>query len=119
MRQKGVENISEELIKKYIPMTETTYYTLCALREPRHGYAIMQFVSALTEKRIQLGTGTLYTMLGRLVEDRVIAIVSEESGKKTYQITDMGTEIVQKETLRLERQLKNGRDVFGIRLGGV
>lgn len=54
----------ETLIKKYIPMTETTYYTLLSLKESRHGYGIMQFVSELTEDRIRMGTGTLYTMLG-------------------------------------------------------
>ena len=64
----------EQIIKKYIPMTETTYYTLLALKEERHGYAIMQFVRELTENRIHMGTGTLYTMLGRLVEDALIAV---------------------------------------------
>ena len=58
--------LTEALLKKYRPMTETTYYTLLAVTEPRHGYAIMQFVSELTEGRIRLGTGTLYTMTGRL-----------------------------------------------------
>lgn len=72
------------MIKKYIPMTETTYYTLLSLREDRHGYAIMQFVSELTENRIRMGTGTLYTMLGRLTEDGMITIVSNENGKKVY-----------------------------------
>ena len=33
--------MQDNLIKKYIPMTETTYYTLLAVMEPRHGYAKM------------------------------------------------------------------------------
>ena len=33
--------VTEALLKKYRPMTETTYYTLLAVTEPRHGYAIM------------------------------------------------------------------------------
>ena len=84
----------EQLIKKYIPMTETTYYTLLSLKEERHGYAIMQFVSELTENRIHMGTGTLYTMLGRLVEDGVIEIVSQGNGKKVYHLTPEGDEIL-------------------------
>ena len=40
--------MEDSLIKKYNPMTETTYYTLLAVKEPRHGYAIMQYVSNLT-----------------------------------------------------------------------
>ena len=105
--------MKEAIIKKYIPMTETTYYTLCAVKEPRHGYAIMQFVSRLTEDRIQLGTGTLYTMLGRLVEDGIIQIVSEEKGRKTYQITKDGISLMLQEVRRLRYQLENGIEVFG------
>ena len=66
--------MNETLRKKYIPMTETTYYTLLAVKTPRHGYAIMQYVNALTEGRITLGTGTLYTMVGRLTADGVIEV---------------------------------------------
>lgn len=63
-------------------MTETTFYTLLALLLPNHGYGIMKFVRELTEDRVKMGTGTLYTMLGRLVDDEMISVVSEEDGKK-------------------------------------
>lgn len=105
--------MEDGLLKKYIPMTETTYYTLLALLKPRHGYAIMQYVGNLTDNRIKLGTGTLYTMVGRLIEDRVIKILSEDNGKKTYQITQTGIELLLKETSRLEIQLRNGKDTLG------
>lgn len=104
--------MDESLIKKYSPMTETTYYTLLAVNEPRHGYAIMQFVGDLTHSRIQLGTGTLYTMLGRLVEDQLIVIISQENGKKTYQITGIGSELMHLEIERLKHQLENGLQIF-------
>lgn len=45
-------------------MTETTFYTLLALLLPNHGYGIMKFVRELTEDRVKMGTGRLYTMLG-------------------------------------------------------
>ena len=95
-------------------MTETTYYTLLSLKENRHGYAIMQFVSDLTENRIRMGTGTLYTMLGRLVEDEMIRIVSNENGKKVYHLTEQGEEILKMELERLRKQLKNGVDFYVI-----
>ena len=104
--------MSDGLHKKYIPMTETTYYTLLALIQPRHGYAIMQFVNRLTENRIRLGTGTLYSMVGRLVDDQMIRIISTDSGKKTYQITDLGLELLRQETKRLKHQLQNGVDIL-------
>lgn len=105
--------MNELILKKYIPMTETTYYTLLALNEPRHGYAIMQFISELTKKRIQMGTGTLYTMLGRLVEDKLINIVSQDSIKKVYQITEEGQALVKIEIDRLTHQLENGEQIYG------
>lgn len=105
--------MNDQILKKYIPMTESTYYTLLALKDPRHGYAIMQFISELTEKRIQMGTGTLYTMLGRLVDDKLINIISQDNNKKVYHITEEGTELIKKEISRLAYQLENGEQIYG------
>ena len=104
--------MDENLIKKYIPMTETTYYTLLAVTDKRHGYAIMQYVSDLTKGRIQLGTGTLYTMVGRLTTDGIIEIAPNEEGKKSYLITETGMQLLQMETERLEKQLEDGHAVI-------
>lgn len=102
----------EEVIrKKYIPMTETIYYTLLSVTVPRHGYAIMQYVSELTKGRVTLGTGTLYTMVGRLTADKVIAIVPGYD-KKVYLITNMGMELLRMETERLGKQLADGSKVL-------
>lgn len=106
------DKMEKNLVKKYIPMTETTYYTLLAVIEARHGYAIMQFVSSLTKERIKLGTGTLYTMVGRLTTDGLIFIVGNDSGKKTYQITETGMALLIMETERLKAQLDNGVSVL-------
>lgn len=107
------EEISRQILKKYIPMTETTYYTLLAVISARHGYAIMQFVSELTNERIKLGTGTLYTMVGRLTTDGLIVIVENNSGKKTYQIAELGMKLLIMETKRLQAQLENGTNMLG------
>lgn len=107
--------MNDALRKKYIPMTETTYYTLLAVKEPRHGYAIMQYVSALTKDRLLLGTGTLYTMVGRLAADGVIEVFPED-GKKVYRLTPEGIELLGEETKRLGQQLTDGLNVLS---GGV
>lgn len=104
--------MEEALLKKYIPMTETTYYTLLAVTDKRHGYAIMQFVSELTKGRIQLGTGTLYTMVARLTADGIIEIVPSEEGKKSYLITETGMQLLKIETERLGCQLADGTNVI-------
>ncbi len=106
--------MDEALWKKYIPMTETIYYTLLAVMYPRHGYAIIQYVDTLTKGRIILGTGTLYTMVGRLAADGVITTVPG-SEKKTYRLTDAGMGL-RKETERLRMQLEDGQKILA---GGV
>lgn len=104
--------MEEKLQKKYCPMTETIFYTLLALLKPNHGYGIMKFVKELTKERVRLGTGTLYTMLGRLVDDKLITVVSEADGKKTYQITETGKKLLLLEQERLEQQCENGKRIL-------
>ena len=103
--------MGESLQKKNIPLTETLYYTLLAVTEPRHGYAIIQYVRELTKGRIILGTGTLYTMVGRLQADELIAIVPGGE-KKAYQITEAGLELLKAEMKRLTEQLEDGNRVL-------
>ncbi len=105
--------MEERLRKKYCPMTETIFYTLLALLKPNHGYGIIKFVKELTNERVKMGTGTLYTMLSRLVEDALITVVNEEDGKKTYQITETGKELLLMEQDRLYQQCENGEKVLG------
>lgn len=107
--------LNEALRKKYIPMTETIYYTLLAVTTPRHGYAIMQYVGKLTQDRLLLGTGTLYTMVGRLAADGVIQVLQKD-GKKSYLLTSAGMELLGEETKRLSQQLTDGLKILS---GGV
>lgn len=104
--------MEDKLLKKYCPMTETIFYTLLALLTPNHGYGIMKFVRELTNEHVKMGTGTLYTMLGRLVEDQMITVVNEEEGKKTYQITEEGKAILMMEVKRLRQQCENGEKIL-------
>ena len=109
--------MKETLRRKYIPMTETTYYTLLAVTSPRHGYAIIQYVESLTKGRLTLGTGTLYTMVGRLTADGVIETVPDKReddfrGKKAYLITRECMELLKEETRRLGEQLADGLNVL-------
>lgn len=109
--RKGGTCLNDALRKKYIPMTETTYYTLLAVTTPRHGYAIMQFVGRLTRERLLLGTGTLYTMVGRLAADGIIQVLQED-GKKSYLLTQTGMELLGEETKRLGQQLADGLKIL-------
>lgn len=97
------------------PLTETVYYILLGLHEPRHGYGIMQLVDEMTGGRVNLGPGTLYGALTALVEKGWIAPVGGAGAdrKKEYAITDAGRGAVRQELARLEELLQNGRQITG------
>ena len=83
-------------------LTEVTFYILLSLFEPRHGYAIMSFVSTCSNGRLVLGAGTLYGALNSLEEKGWIAQCSVVgSRKKEYLITDLGKEVAKKELARI------------------
>ena len=88
-------------------LTQPMYYILLSLREERHGYEIMQYVEWLTDKRVRIGPGTLYSLLSRFEEDNYIKMVSQNDNKKTYIITELGKRALDQEILRLERLLND------------
>ena len=75
-------------------LTEVTDLILLSLYEPRHGYAIIQFVEEVTNGRVLLGAGTLYGALSSLEQKGWIKLQSTESTsrKKVYLITPSGKE---------------------------
>ena len=102
-------------IKKYSPLTETTFYILISLLEPLHGYGIMQKVEKLSKGRVKLGPGTLYGALGNLLEAKMIQL--EDGGginnrRKVYSIKDLGIRMIEFEIKRLEEMLENGKDLI-------
>lgn len=60
------------------PLTQPMYYILLSLREERHGYEIMQYVEWLTDGRVTIGPGTLYSLLSRFEDDDSIEMVSKK-----------------------------------------
>ena len=95
--------------KNYMPMTETMYYILLSLTEPRHGYGIMQHVEEITGDRIRLGAGTIYNSLAKLERDALVELITETERRKIYLITDVGQELLKAEITRLEELSENGR----------
>lgn len=92
----------EKLLKSYIPMTETAFYILLALTEPRHGYGITKFVAELTENRIKLGSGTVYGTLTKMQKDGLIEVYDDTDKKIVYNITDTGRQVLRTEVQRIK-----------------
>ncbi|WP_407918375.1 PadR family transcriptional regulator [Kitasatospora sp. NE20-6] len=87
-------------------LQEPTRLVLTALADaPRHGYAIVQEVLAITEGRTTMLTGTLYTALDRLLQQELIRIDHEEvvAGRlrRSFALTEQGRQTLAEETERL------------------
>ena len=94
-------------------LTQPMYYILLSLKEKRHGYEIMQYVEWLTQGRVKVGPGTLYSLLSRFEDDKYIEMLSDDDNKKIYLITKMGEERLDREIERLRSLLNDANLVKG------
>jgi DNA-binding PadR family transcriptional regulator len=108
--------------QEHLPLTETSFFIILSLATaPKHGYAIMKEVEAMSEKRVILATGTLYSALRRMLEDGWIERVTDNTLKadkrerKLYQLTKHGRRILEAEIYRL-RKLVNLAQLLDVRI---
>jgi DNA-binding PadR family transcriptional regulator len=93
-------------------LTEPMYYILLMLTKPQHGYGIMQEVDSRTEGRVKIGAGTLYSLLSRFEEEKIIEQLSEINRRKIYTLTDKGLNILKDEYQRLKQLVFDGNDLL-------
>lgn len=110
-------------------MQEPTLLLLTALADaPRHGYALIQEISAISDGRVKMRTGTLYGALDRLLGQGLIEVAAEEvvdgRARRTYALTDAGRDALAAEAERLravateaERRLTKIRSILPGRNG--
>lgn len=107
------DNVREELIKAYLPMSESAYYILLSLINPRHGYGIILYVKEITHNRIKLGAGTIYGTLTKFENDKLIMPMGEEDRRKLYKLTEDGEWLLGQEINRIDELFNNGHKYFG------
>ena len=94
-----------------VPVPVSEFQILLALAdEERHGYAIMREVTARTNGQVQLGPGTLYGSIKRMVNAGLIAESDErpdadldDERRRYYRITPVGRQVAIAEARRMER----------------
>ena len=89
------------------PMQEATFLILTALAQgSQHGYGIISEVSDISQGRVRLRAGTLYTALDRLRADRLIDVDREEIVdnrlRRYYRLTPDGGRRLAAEAARLQ-----------------
>ncbi|WP_395292521.1 PadR family transcriptional regulator [Kitasatospora hibisci] len=102
-------------------LQEPTRLVLTALADaPRHGYAIIQEVLAISAGRTRLSTGTLYTALDRLLQQGLIEVESEEvvggRMRRTFQLSGKGQEVLVEEAGRLRQTVTETERRLAVRL---
>ena len=103
--------LDEKTIRKYLPLSEATYYILLALVEPLHGYGVMQKVEGVSKGAVTIGPGTLYGAFSTLEKEGLIVMTGQEARRKIYALTPMGKEILAEQIRRIEVMSANGKDV--------
>jgi DNA-binding PadR family transcriptional regulator len=101
----------------YLPLTEPTFYILLSLAPgKKHGYAIMKDVRALSKERVSLSTSTLYTAVGRLLDQELIERLSDDEQdagpglpRKSYALTELGRRVLEAEAVRLQGMIREAR----------
>ncbi len=100
-----------------LPLPAATFHILMALADDdRHGYAIIQDVSARTSGEVTLSAGTLYRSIQRMLEQELIEELSErpapeldDERRRYYRITALGRAAARAETARLAALLRLAR----------
>ncbi len=100
---------TRELPSDLLPLTPPVFNILVALTaKERHGYSIMQDVAHQTRGALQLGPGTLYGCLKRMLAAGLVEESArrpdpdlDDERRRYYRITDLGKRAVRAEAERL------------------
>lgn len=98
---------------KFQTLTEQMFYTLLCLKEECYGMDILDRVPAMTKGRVNVGSGTLYTLLEQFLEAEMIRETKVEGRRRSYILTEKGKEMLEKECVRLKAQLADYHMIFG------
>jgi DNA-binding PadR family transcriptional regulator len=104
-------------IDALLPLPPATFHILVALAgDDRHGYAVIQDISARTNGEVQLSAGTLYRSIQRMLEQGLIsesrqrpARALDDERRRYYRLTPLGTAVARAEARRLTQMLELAR----------
>lgn len=98
---------------KFQTLTEQMFYVLLCLREECYGIDIFDKVSAMTQGRVTVGSGTMYNLLEQFLEAGMIREVNVDGRRRSYLLTDKGREMLDREYRRLRAQAADYERIFG------
>ena len=98
---------------KFQTLTEQMFYVLLCLTKECYGLDILDRVPAMTGNRVSVGSGTLYNLLEQFLAEGMIRETKVEGRRRSYILTDKGSQMLDKEYERIQAQALDYRRVFG------
>ncbi len=98
---------STDDVERFLPLKPQDLHILTVLSAgSAHGYGIMRTVEARSEGRVTLEIGSLYRLLGRLLDQGLIEEVAPpadetDARRRHYGLTRLGGQVARAETRRL------------------
>lgn len=100
-----------------LPLPAAVFHILVALADrDRHGYSIMQDVTARTAGKVRLSPATLYSSIRRMLDQGLIEELTEspdptsaDERRRYYRITGFGRRVAAAECERLSGLLSQAR----------
>lgn len=103
--------------RSFLPLTPFAFQVLLAIADAdRHGYGIIREIAERTDGAIQLRTGTLYTLLQRLLDKGLIEESDQrphpdedDERRRYYGVSTLGRAVLVAEARRLEQAVGEAR----------
>jgi len=100
-----------------LPLPTAVFHILIAVADrDRHGYSIMQDVSARTAGKVRLSPGTLYSSIRRMLEQGLIEELADspdpsnsDERRRYYRVTRFGKRVAAVEVERLKALIREAR----------
>ena len=95
-------------LSPFLPLSPATLHILLSLAgEDRHGYGIMQEIARQSDGQYQMGPGTLYGSMGRMMEagliresDKRVDPEMDDERRIYYELTGAGRAALEAELMR-------------------
>ncbi len=97
---------------RFQTLTEQMFYTLLCLKQECCGIDILDRIPSMTNQRVTIGSGTLYTLLEQFLAAGMIRETKVEGRRRSYILTEMGREMLGKEYQRICAQALDYCRVF-------
>lgn len=98
--------------EKFQTLTEQMFYILLCLNTECCGIDIMDKVPEMTGGRVRVGSGTLYNLLEQFCDADMIRETKCEGRKRSYILTEKGTEVLKNECERLISQVTDYKRII-------